>query len=181
VLDSVLVFVHAGPVHADQLPSSWWTESVFVLPRHSDRDIRHSFVQSLEDVLLSDSNVAPVLVGKRPRILLAMLLLTVCQWRLMLAGVYPVEWRDFYMGDMFCSLTYSMSVGYTRVILLRFANSTRISPCFSAYMHTTGIVHHNATRLICALPGFFLRCLVYGGCCNVCADTKTLEINSPIC
>lgn len=42
------------------------------------------------------------------------LLLTGCQWRLMLAGVYPVEWRDFYMGDMFCSLTYSMSVSLQR-------------------------------------------------------------------
>ncbi|OAG04441.1 EXS-domain-containing protein [Paraphaeosphaeria sporulosa] len=30
------------------------------------------------------------------------------QWRLICAGYYPVEWRDFYMGDMFCSLTYSM-------------------------------------------------------------------------
>ncbi|KAF1962389.1 EXS-domain-containing protein [Byssothecium circinans] len=28
-------------------------------------------------------------------------------WRLVCAGFYPVEWRDFYMGDMFCSLTYS--------------------------------------------------------------------------
>lgn len=37
-------------------------------------------------------------------------LLTSHQWRLVLAGIYPVEWRDFYLGDMFCSLTYSMSV-----------------------------------------------------------------------
>ncbi|KAF2179803.1 EXS-domain-containing protein [Zopfia rhizophila CBS 207.26] len=29
-------------------------------------------------------------------------------WRLLLAGLYPVEFRDFYLGDMFCSLTYSM-------------------------------------------------------------------------
>ncbi|KAF2743516.1 EXS-domain-containing protein, partial [Sporormia fimetaria CBS 119925] len=29
-------------------------------------------------------------------------------WRLLLAGIYPVEFRDFYMGDMFCSLTYAM-------------------------------------------------------------------------
>jgi hypothetical protein len=34
------------------------------------------------------------------------------QWRLMCAGYYPVEWRDFYMGDMFCSLTYSMGVSH---------------------------------------------------------------------
>ena len=29
-------------------------------------------------------------------------------WRLLLAGIYPVEFRDFFLGDMFCSLTYSM-------------------------------------------------------------------------
>ena len=29
-------------------------------------------------------------------------------WRLLLAGVYPVEFRDFFLGDMFCSLTYAM-------------------------------------------------------------------------
>lgn len=30
-------------------------------------------------------------------------------WRLLLAGLYPVEFRDFFLGDMFCSLTYLMS------------------------------------------------------------------------
>jgi hypothetical protein len=35
------------------------------------------------------------------------------QWRLVCAGWYPVEWRDFYMGDMFCSLTYTMGVSCT--------------------------------------------------------------------
>lgn len=30
-------------------------------------------------------------------------------WRLLLAGLYPVEFRDFFMGDMYCSLTYSMA------------------------------------------------------------------------
>ena len=30
-------------------------------------------------------------------------------WRLLFAGLYPVEFRDFYLGDMFCSLTYTMS------------------------------------------------------------------------
>ncbi|CZR68201.1 related to SYG1 protein [Phialocephala subalpina] len=27
-------------------------------------------------------------------------------WRLLLAGIYPVEFRDFFLGDMYCSLTY---------------------------------------------------------------------------
>lgn len=29
--------------------------------------------------------------------------------RLLLSGLYPVEFRDFFLGDIFCSLTYSMS------------------------------------------------------------------------
>ncbi|OKL61240.1 hypothetical protein UA08_03857 [Talaromyces atroroseus] len=30
------------------------------------------------------------------------------KWRLLLAGLYPVEFRDFFLGDMYCSQTYSM-------------------------------------------------------------------------
>ncbi|KKA30489.1 hypothetical protein TD95_000652 [Thielaviopsis punctulata] len=28
-------------------------------------------------------------------------------WRLVLAGLYPVEFRDFFLGDIYCSLTYA--------------------------------------------------------------------------
>lgn len=31
-------------------------------------------------------------------------------WRLFFAGLYPVEFRDFFLGDIYCSLTYAMSV-----------------------------------------------------------------------
>lgn len=30
-------------------------------------------------------------------------------FRLLLAGIYPVEFRDFFLGDMYCSQTYAMS------------------------------------------------------------------------
>ncbi|KAH6665581.1 EXS family-domain-containing protein [Halenospora varia] len=30
-------------------------------------------------------------------------------WRLLLAGFYPVEFRDVFLGDIYCSLTYSVS------------------------------------------------------------------------
>ncbi|KAB5575486.1 EXS family protein [Coniochaeta sp. 2T2.1] len=30
-------------------------------------------------------------------------------WRLFFAGLYPVEFRDFFLGDIYCSLTYAMS------------------------------------------------------------------------
>ncbi|PHH55851.1 Protein SYG1 -like protein [Ceratocystis fimbriata CBS 114723] len=29
-------------------------------------------------------------------------------WRLLLAGFYPVEFRDFFLGDIYCSLTYAL-------------------------------------------------------------------------
>jgi hypothetical protein len=29
-------------------------------------------------------------------------------WRLFFSGLYPVEFRDFFLGDMFCSLTYAL-------------------------------------------------------------------------
>lgn len=35
------------------------------------------------------------------------------QWRLLLAGLYPVEFRDFFLGDMYCSQTYAMGVSVT--------------------------------------------------------------------
>jgi hypothetical protein len=30
-------------------------------------------------------------------------------WRLLFAGLYPVEFRDFFLGDMYCSETYAMA------------------------------------------------------------------------
>ncbi|KAK9370928.1 EXS family-domain-containing protein [Lipomyces kononenkoae] len=35
--------------------------------------------------------------------------LAIALWRLVLSGLYPVEFRDFFLGDIFCSLTYSLS------------------------------------------------------------------------
>lgn len=34
--------------------------------------------------------------------------INVQQWRLFFSGLYPVEFRDFFLGDMFCSQTYAM-------------------------------------------------------------------------
>ncbi|KAM9908556.1 hypothetical protein OXX79_000294 [Metschnikowia pulcherrima] len=34
--------------------------------------------------------------------------LQVAIWRLICSGLYPVEFKDFYLGDILCSLTYSM-------------------------------------------------------------------------
>ncbi|ANB11382.1 Syg1p [Sugiyamaella lignohabitans] len=35
--------------------------------------------------------------------------LVVAVWRLLLSGAYPVEFRDFFLGDIFCSLNYTIS------------------------------------------------------------------------
>jgi hypothetical protein len=32
------------------------------------------------------------------------------QYRLLLSGLYPVEFRDFFLGDIWCSLTYATCV-----------------------------------------------------------------------
>jgi hypothetical protein len=40
------------------------------------------------------------------------------KWRLFWAGLYPVEFRDFFLGDMFCSLTYLTSVGSSQLGIL---------------------------------------------------------------
>ena len=34
--------------------------------------------------------------------------LQIALWRLLLSGLYPVEFRDFFLGDILCSLTYTM-------------------------------------------------------------------------
>ncbi|PNY23896.1 Protein SYG1, partial [Tolypocladium capitatum] len=46
---------------------------------------------------------APVLAHKSRR------WFVYAHWRLLLAGIYPVEFRDFFLGDMYCSLTYCMA------------------------------------------------------------------------
>lgn len=33
----------------------------------------------------------------------------IAMWRLLLSGLYPVEFRDFFLGDILCSLSYSIS------------------------------------------------------------------------
>jgi hypothetical protein len=35
------------------------------------------------------------------------------QYRLLLSGIYPVEFRDFFLGDMYCSLTYATCVRFS--------------------------------------------------------------------
>lgn len=52
----------------------------------------------------------PILMYQGPLPIAARLWLIVSQFRLLLAGIYPVEFRDFFLGDMYCSQTYAMGV-----------------------------------------------------------------------
>lgn len=72
--------------------------------------------------------------------------LQIALWRLLLSGFYPVEFRDFFLGDVFSSLTYTMG---------------NISFFFCLYAHHwNGILNGSKTELVCGssrsrLMGFF--------------------------
>lgn len=73
-------------------------------------------------------------------------------WRLLLAGLYPVEFRDFYLGDMFCSLTYTM--GNIELFFCLFAHDwNNPNQCNSSHSRLLGF--------FATLPGIWraLQCI----------------------
>lgn len=85
-------------------------------------------------------------------------LLIAC-WRLLLSGLYPVEFRDFFMGDIFTSMTYSIS--NASFFFCLYANhwgkgppvSSKLTKCSSSESRLLGFLN--------CLPGIwrFLQCL----------------------
>lgn len=66
-------------------------------------------------------------------------MLTLMQWRLLCSGLYGVEFRDFFMGDMFCSLTYS--IGNIELFFCLFAgNWNTPSVCNSSNSRLLGFL-----------------------------------------
>lgn len=58
-------------------------------------------------------------------------------FRLLLAGLYPVEFRDFYLGDMYCSQTYAM--GQIELFFCLYANDWRDpAQCNSSHSRLLG-------------------------------------------
>ncbi|KAH8423548.1 SPX and EXS domain-containing protein [Aspergillus melleus] len=58
-------------------------------------------------------------------------------WRLALAGFYPVEFRDFFLGDMYCSQTYAM--GNISLFFCLYAKHwTNASQCNSSHSRLLG-------------------------------------------
>jgi hypothetical protein len=73
-------------------------------------------------------------------------------WRLLLAGVYPVEFRDFFLGDMYCSLTYAM--GHLELFFCLYARHWNEPPmCNSSHSRLLGF--------FTTIPGIWraLQCL----------------------
>ncbi|PGH16309.1 hypothetical protein AJ79_01851 [Helicocarpus griseus UAMH5409] len=60
-------------------------------------------------------------------------------WRLLLAGLYPVEFRDFFLGDMYCSQTYAMS--NISLIFCLYSNGWDDAPqCNSSHSRAMGFL-----------------------------------------
>ena len=73
-------------------------------------------------------------------------------WRLLLAGVYPVEFRDFFLGDMYCSETYTM--GNIELFFCLYARDwTSLGQCNSSNSRLLGF--------FATLPGIWraLQCI----------------------
>lgn len=73
-------------------------------------------------------------------------------WRLALAGLYPVEFRDFFLGDMYCSQTFAM--GNIELFFCLYAqNWTNLPNCNSSHSRLLGFFS--------TLPGIWraLQCL----------------------
>ncbi|KAK5733752.1 Xenotropic and polytropic retrovirus receptor 1 [Elasticomyces elasticus] len=73
-------------------------------------------------------------------------------WRLLLAGVFPVEFRDFFLGDMYCSQTYAL--GNIELFFCLYAKHWNNAPqCNSSHSHLLGFMQ--------TLPGIvrLLQCV----------------------
>lgn len=85
--------------------------------------------------------------------------LAVASWRVFFSGLYPVEFRDFFLGDIFCSLTYSISNAsfffclYATYWSGLLPGDTHGSSCGSSRSRVLGFLN--------ALPGIwrFLQCI----------------------
>lgn len=79
--------------------------------------------------------------------------------RILLSGLYPVEFRDFFLGDIICSMTYSMS----NVALFFCLYSHEWSQGFHGVYNPShcGSSHNRLMGFFNALPGIFrwLQCL----------------------
>jgi hypothetical protein len=95
---------------------------VHLLP--SDLDLHHggSPLPSGQGALPPCPGMVGILQCMSPASRYFLLFINFIQWRLLLAGLYPVEFRDFFLGDMYCSQTYAMGVSQLHLCDRIYAN-----------------------------------------------------------
>jgi len=79
-------------------------------------------------------------------------------WRLLLSGFYPVEFRDLMLGDLMCSLTYTMS--NMELFFCVYATPHWWSGAGSQHAQRCTSTHSRAYGFLACLPGIwrFLQC-----------------------
>lgn len=87
--------------------------------------------------------------------------LQIAIWRLMCSGFYPVEFRDFFLGDILCSLTYSMGNLYFFFCLYTSEWRKFLGGGSPPSLTKCGSSHSRAMGFLSTLPSIwrFLQCL----------------------
>jgi hypothetical protein len=101
----------------------------------------------------------------------------------LLAGIYPVEFRDFFLGDMFCSQTYAMGVSTNDIkpaaeALLTFHRTLN---CFSVCTPHTGRILSNVTPTTLGCWDFSPASRRFGEHSNAFVDMPIPRMPSLIC
>ena len=103
------------------------------------------------------------------------------KWRLFCAGLYPVQFRDFFLGDLLCSQTYSFGVSaLPSALTSEVKYRTRIPFCSSAFMATIGQIRHNADRPTRVCLASLQPCPLSGALFSAFDVITTLETSFPI-
>lgn len=85
--------------------------------------------------------------------------LQIALWRILLSGFYPVEFRDFFLGDLLCSLTYTM--GNISFFFCLYGNHWNGLLTGSSRNNVCGSSRSRAMGFFSSLPSIFrfLQCI----------------------
>lgn len=87
--------------------------------------------------------------------------LQIAMWRILCSGFYPVEFRDFFLGDIFCSLTYSL--GNLAFFFCLYGNEWKhfLGGGTPSSASRCGSSHSRAMGFLSALPSIwrFMQCV----------------------
>lgn len=149
---TLIFLVFIGPIHVGQFSVDRC--HVYLLAGRTHWLVGDCSISALPAALSSSSKVVGVFECEYPA---ACKYFLTSQWRLLLAGIYPVEFRDFFLGDMYCSQTYSMGVSYLTMLQSNINIDQNIELFFCLYAtHWTNLPKCNSSHS--RLFGFF-QCL----------------------